>query len=62
MEAEKIPSSPTRIKAMEDKINTDDLIEHMTNKISILERCNQCWVSLLKGRKDSQGKRTQSGC
>ena len=38
-EAEKLLSSPIQTETIEDdKINTEDLIEHMNNDVSILER------------------------
>ena len=53
-EAEKLLSLPIQSETIEDEMNTDDLIERMNNNISILERCNRDWVSLLKGLKGEE--------
>ena len=54
-EAETLLSSPIQAEALEeDEMNTEDLIERMSNNLSIFERCNRDWVSLLKDLKGEQ--------
>ena len=56
VEPEKIFSLPIQTEIIEDEeINTEDLIECMNNNVSILERCNQEWDSLLKDM-EGEGK------
>ena len=51
---EKFHSLPIRKETIEeDKMTIEEFIERLNNNVSVLEKCNHKWVSLLKGNQRS---------